>query len=269
MADITSSRINPLWLLKIGGSIISTNTSTKNINVRLLRQIAIHLKTKRPLIIVHGTGYESKEFARTNRILKGVIASRQQQTALQCLAMLRRIHFRVLKVLTEEGLRVVSLSPFAFCAYRHGRIKILNVQFLRLMVEEGFVPLIHGDLVIDEVGTLHVCSSDDLIACLASEFPTDRLMFATDVNGVFPKDPKRFAFQEHYDFLTLRMLGTLSRAANDQNDVSGAMPAKLKAIRKVTRYFNRCYIFNGNSRRAWHALFNQKKDTGTLIRGTL
>ena len=257
-----------LWIVKIGGSIISTADEQNQFNEPTLKLIASSLRAlEHSLIIVHGTGYMSKEFARHNQILHGKIEARKKQTVTQCLLMLRNIHFTVLRIFVKAGIPAISISPFAFCELRQGQIKILHAELLRTVLRRGFVPILHGDLIVNPRGDFTVCSSDALIAALARQFPADRLLFATDVAGVFRKDPKQFPGSECFECLSPNTLKRLAQLPNDRNDVSGAMPAKLKAIQQVTNYFHHCYIFDGRLPESWHTLIHLKKRAGTLILG--
>lgn len=132
----------------------------------------------------------------------------------------------------------------------------------------GFVPLIHGDLILDENGDFQVCSSDRLSATILKQFPAEQLLFATDVGGVYSKDPKRFPQSKPFDLLNQPALKKLAQLPDDFFDVSGAMPAKIKSIMQVTEHFHKCYIFDGFSPASWHSLICLEEHAGTLITGT-
>jgi isopentenyl phosphate kinase len=260
--------LNSLWIVKLGGSIISTEHSQDLFNKETLKLVAGYLKNlDRPLIVVHGTGYISKEFARRHQMLNGKIEGRRKQTVTDCLLMLREIHFSVLSTFVEEGIRAISISPFSFCASRDGTIELLYPELLRRVLRGGFVPLLHGDLIVDKRGDYLVCSSDALVASLAKQLSADKLLFATDVPGVHREDPKKSPDSECFDYLSPDALRMLAQLPNDGNDVSGAMPAKLRAIQQVTDYFRECYIFEGRLPESWHKLIHLEEPTGTLISG--
>lgn len=268
MAGNKIQKTTKLWIVKIGGSIISTEYSKSDFNEQTIRLIASHLKLlPEPLIIVHGTGYISKTFAQENHFLNGKIEAHRKETVTHCLLMLREIHFAVLRFLVQGGIKAVSISPLTFCELRNGRIRIIDPSILQIILKQGFVPLIHGDLIIDKLGNFMICSSDAIITELIMHFPAEKLLFATDVPGVYLKDPKKFPNSKLFNRLSYKTLNMLAMLPDDHNDVSGAMPAKLKAIQQVTDYFNECFIFDGFSPESWHNLIHLNKHTGTFIEG--
>ena len=259
-----------LWVIKIGGSIISTRDDPNYLNLENVRLAARCLKKlPHPLIIVHGTGYLSKSFARNNRVLNRKIEAKKKQIVNNCLLMLREIHLAVLKIFINEGIHAISISPFTFYRYRRGLTELLHPEVLQELLLSGYVPLIHGDLILDKQGDFRICSSDDLAASVIRRFPADKLLFAADVPGVYPRDPRKFPDNKPFDSLDTHTLKKLSQLPDDDNDVSGAMPAKLKAINRAIEYFRECYIFDGRSPGAWNALILLKKSAGTLILGKL
>lgn len=259
-----------LWVIKIGGSIISTRDDPNYLNLENVRLAARCLKKlAHPLIIVHGTGYLSKSFARNNQFLNRKILAKKKQIVNNCLLMLREIHLAVLKIFVNEGIHTISISPFTFYRYRSGLTELLHPEILQELLLNGYVPLIHGDLILDKQGNFRICSSDDLAASVIREFPADKLLFAADVPGVYPQDPRKFPHNKPFDSLDTHTLKKLSQLPDDDNDVSGAMPAKLKAINQAIEYFRECYIFDGRSPMAWNSLILLKKSAGTLILGKL
>ena len=261
---------DPLWIVKIGGSVFSTEKEQGLLDSQLLGIIAGYLDDVRQshsLIVVHGTGYISKEFARANHILHGKIEAHRRQVVANCLHMLRNIHSTVLCALVDAGMPIVPLSPLTFCELRSGQAEITRPELLRSVLRGGFVPLLHGDLVVDKRGDFLVCSSDALVEGLIRLFPAEKLLFATDVPGVYLQDPKRFPGGEPIDDLSWQELDRLAGQPDDAEDVSGALPAKLKIIRRATDGFRDCYVFDGRSPSAWDALVHRNERAGTLIRG--
>jgi isopentenyl phosphate kinase len=55
----------------------------------------------------------------------------------------------------------------------------------------GMVPLLGGDIIYDTAMGFSVGSAEQLAVILANELETKRLIFGTDVAGVYEGDPKR------------------------------------------------------------------------------
>lgn len=258
------------WLVKIGGCILTGHKDRYRFDEDNLGTIARHLKSLQvPLVLIHGTGFISKSFARKHRITRRRIPAADLRTAAECLTMLREIHYTVLRSFVRQGIPAVSISPFTACRYRQGRLEFLQPQLLAGLLQDGYVPLIHGDLIKGKDGDFHICSSDDLAAAMIKRFPVDKLLLATDVPGIYPENPSDNGKGGPIGVLDPETLSRIAQLPDDSRDVSGGMPAKLKAIRGVTGFFRECHIFNGRSMGAWQDLIHDRKPPGTVIYGQL
>jgi len=77
-----------------------------------------------------------------------------------------------------------------------GSIEIFDLQRARRALSDGTIVLFAG-------GTGHAFFSTDTAAALrACEIKADLLLKATDVDGIFNKDPKRFSDAERFEHLT-------------------------------------------------------------------
>ena len=58
-----------------------------------------------------------------------------------------------------------------------------------MALQQGNIPMLYVDLVLDHVYGMAICSGDEIMNELAVRFGANRVLFATDVDGIYDKDP--------------------------------------------------------------------------------
>ncbi|KAI8343772.1 amino acid kinase family-domain-containing protein [Choanephora cucurbitarum] len=243
-------------IVKLGGAAITNKkgicelTSEKNIT-RLLDQVAeayVHLKTAgHQLILIHGAGsfghpqaiqYQLKTGWSADRLpspdyLKGYAHIR---TCLQSL-----VH-TISSDLERRQVPVLAMSPTDYVITDDGdktstdrfepmmdRIQ----QYLRL----GFVPLLHGDVVLDRVRGCTVLSGDVIMYQLAKAMvQVSRCVFITDVAGIYQHDPKVVHPRENLlipHIVVSQQSDSLIASASTVADVTGGMQGKIKWAKRI------------------------------------
>jgi isopentenyl phosphate kinase len=94
------------------------------------------------------------------------------------------------------------------------------------MLAEGFVPVLHGDVVVDETAGGTVCSGDTLVVALADALDADRLGVCSTVPGVLDGGevvPEITGYEAVADVL----------GGSDATDVTGGMAGKVRALLDV------------------------------------
>jgi len=64
------------------------------------------------------------------------------------------------------------------------------VQPVVELLVAGFVPILHGDCVLDDVQGCAILSGDKIIEKLVEKLRPRRVVFLTDVDGIFDKPPE-------------------------------------------------------------------------------
>ena len=113
------------------------------------------------------------------------------------------------------------------------KMKITEYMFKALQgfLSLGMVPLLGGDMMFDEHRGYSVCSGDLLAVLLSREIGADRLIFATDVAGVYDKDPKIDSNASLIPEININEIDQLMKKIDASNtDASGKMKGKLKSV---------------------------------------
>ena len=109
------------------------------------------------------------------------------------------------------------------------RITQGNLDSFKRYLAKGFIPVIYGDVVLDDELELCVISGDQIIQYLGINLNPDRVILGTDVDGVYDKNPKTHDDAIFFDkFSSLDDLETLEGTTNV--DVTGGMVGKIKEL---------------------------------------
>jgi isopentenyl phosphate kinase len=132
---------------------------------------------------------------------------------------------------------------------------------IKLMLEKGFVPVLHGDVVMDlELGAC-VLSGDQIVPYLAKELKITRLGLVSAEDGVLDNDGKTVPE------ITPKTFERFKRyiRGSESTDVTGGMLGKVQELLELSK--TSCitsYIFNAGKEDNIHRFLNGES-IGTRI----
>ncbi|XP_013382082.1 uncharacterized protein LOC106152890 isoform X2 [Lingula anatina] len=101
-----------------------------------------------------------------------------------------KLQQQVVENLVEEGVLAVAQSPCNTWRMSGGQVVSDNVESLLALVEAGFVPVIHGDCVLDDSKGCCILSGDTVIKHICEKTSVGRVLFLTDVDGIYNRPPE-------------------------------------------------------------------------------
>jgi isopentenyl phosphate kinase len=225
-------------ILKIGGSILTNKDSLESeVDSDSLKRIASEIKASldnspKELIIVHGAGSFGHPPAKKYRIGEAFDESEYPQKRLgfcETQNAVKKLNMYVCEAFIEEGLPVVAVPASSFMTATNKRITDGNLDLFKRYLKKGFIPVIYGDVVLDNELEICVISGDQLIQYLAANLKPKQVILGTDVDGVYSKNPKTHDDAIFFDrFTSLSDLDTLEGTTNV--DVTGGMVGKIKEL---------------------------------------
>lgn len=260
-------------ILKLGGSVITRKEAQKpKLNQKNLERIAheISQSNYKKLIIVHGAGSFGHPFAKKYGI--GDEITDQQDLTRKKLGFsitqhaVRELNNIVCHYLRKNGIFAVSIQPSSLIQTRNKRIHVGDLNIIRKYLELDFVPVLHGDVVLDADKSVKmaVLSGDQIVQYLALHLEPERVILATDVDGIYHKDPKK------YD--DARLLEVVSRKDHlqieetDRVDVTGGMGGKITELLSLADQGVESEIINANRINLIRKAINGEKVIGTTIK---
>ncbi|WP_407356877.1 isopentenyl phosphate kinase [Methanolobus sp. WCC5] len=250
-----------ITILKIGGSVI-TDKSADDGAVRMdaIERIAGEIAGfEGKLIIVHGAG----SFGHPQVKRFGLKGNFDHTGSIITHMSVRKLNTVVVEALNSAGVNALPLHPMACAVSENGRIRSMFLEPIKEMLYNGFIPVLHGDMVMDtELGT-SVLSGDQIVPYLAIKLKASRIGIGSAEEGVLDDQGKALPAisKDNFD----RIKDCLGGSAN--TDVTGGMLGKVLELLELSEQSkSTSYIFNaGNEGNV--ACFLKGKNIGTAICG--
>lgn len=255
-------------LIKLGGSVITNKRIENSFNADVMKQLAHEIAqawhTKpTSLIIGHGSGSFGHFVAHRYGTMTGVKSPEQWRGFAEVGRVAGELNRLVMDELVAVGLPILKIQPSASALCRDGELIQMALHPLETALEHGLVPLVYGDIALDEVRGGTIISTETIMTYLAKNLPVARVFLLGDVDGVFDGDGQVIPR------ITPNTLADYQSALGGSygTDVTGGMFAKVRDMVNLVkaRPHLSIRIMNGGVKnRLLHALTNDLQ-TGTLI----
>ena len=211
-------------VLKLGGSVITEKDQPETVATdRLDRAAAAVGACDEPLVLVHGGG----SFGHPAAEAAGV----SPETGTTEAAAVRTIHGAmgrlndvVLDALAGAGVEALPVRPLSTTYRPDSRSLELQSGAIRSMLAEGFVPVLHGDVVTSRGTGATIVSGDELVVTLARELEAARVGLCTTVPGVLDDEGEVIPWIEDFDAVAAHLGGS------ETTDVTGGMAGKVRSL---------------------------------------
>ncbi len=261
-----------LVIVKLGGSAITDKSKPSAAKpkelARMVSEIASAYREKGfSLLVVHGGGSFGHVPAKKYGLKDGFRTGEQKYGFAETHASMMQLDQLVVGALLKEGLPAVGVPPLLLVTQENKRIKKFDFSFISRLLTNGFVPVIFGDVVLDDSLNGSICSGDQSLAYLAQWLKPSKIVLGTDVDGVFTADPKENKNAKLIPEITAsnlpRVLSSLGEAKT--HDVTGGMKGKVSELLELSKSGDVLVINASKPGRFKDALLG-KEVVGTRIR---
>jgi isopentenyl phosphate kinase len=186
-----------LIFLKLGGSLLTDKAHPRALRVEVLNRLAGEISAAlafRPglrLLIGQGGGSFAHTVAAQYGTRKGVSSLedwRGYAATARAAAELNRI---VIEALADAGIPVLPVQPSASALCHDGELSLLDERPIHTALVNGLIPLVYGDVALDEVRGGTIISTEQIFRWLAPRLSPDRVLLVGEVTGVLTADPVR------------------------------------------------------------------------------
>lgn len=226
-------------IIKLGGSLITHKHSGRPVlRLDIVRKLAHELVRLRrsghlgQCIILHGASSFGHPLVFSHRLNDRRLSHRAIPMVSQTIQSVNSLTMLITKQLLSAGLPVIALQTTSLVTGNENQWKFLGQKVLQQILLSGGIPLLSGQMVVSDNGRSVVLSADKLAIILAELLPTTRIIFCTDVDGVYAHFPP-YANELPIEHIDRYELGKFIRSQTIQKkstDVTGAMIGKLQAI---------------------------------------
>lgn len=233
-------------LLKLGGSLITEKsrreTARPDVIARLAGEVArVAGRIPERIVLGHGSGSFGHVAAKEHGIAQGLRSPGQLPGISLTQERAAALHREVMSALAAAGLSPFSIAPSSCFVFAAGRPAELADEPLRLALDNGLLPVVYGDVVMDREQGVAIASTERVLVALASRLPVRRVLWLGETDGVYDAEGKTIPRLSADDF------EEASKAINSPagTDVTGGMRHRVETALELARLGIRSVIFNG------------------------
>ena len=253
-------------LIKLGGSVITDKTGYKRFRKDVVSRLCREIKDSgKDVMIVHGAGSFGHVLAKEFELQKGYMRSNQIYALSKVSRDVRELNNLVLSELIDAGIPAVSI-PTGSCFIMEDNELIMNdVEIIRRYAGLGVVPVMFGDVVIDRKKKFGICSGDEVMRCLANIFSPEAVIFVSDIDGLYDRDPKVSKDAKLIADVNAGVLDSIP-AETTVADVTGGVHAKIGTMLGMCSGGRDCILVNGTAEGRLYSLLTGKEVICTRVR---
>ncbi len=250
----TSTALEPVVFLKLGGSLITDKARPDSPRPEVIRRLAreIARAQARPgaarLVLGHGSGSFGHAAAARLGVAQGIdpIDRSRRDAVSQVQERASALHRMVADALREAGLAPFSLAPSANLVTDVGRPVVFGVEPVTLALEWGLLPVLYGDVVLDRFRGCSICSTESVLLTVAERLARRRVrvaraLWAGATDGILDREGR-----------TIPAIGPETAAealdaagASAGTDVTGGMVHRLETALALAAKGTTSLVFDG------------------------
>ncbi len=225
-----------MLILKLGGSVVTHKDEYMSAHTGNIKRLAEEIAEADayPLVIVHGGGSFGHPVAKKHGIADGMTDKSQVFGFSETHQAMVKLNEVIVELLLQAGVPAFAISPSSMLRTDGRRLNELDTGLVKNFIELGMVPVLYGDAVLDSDQSFAILSGDQLIAKLSNDLGAGRVIFGSDVDGIFTDNPKLNP--------EARLIETVSISGNEANvgdtthtDVTGGMLGKLSEAAEAVK----------------------------------
>jgi isopentenyl phosphate kinase len=269
--------MSQLIFIKLGGSLLTDKTHEATPRPEVIARLAQEVAAARRqsphlrLLVGHGSGSFGHAAGQHYRTRDGVWNEAGWRGFVETAAAAARLNRLVVDALLAAGLPAWSLQPSASARCHDGQLINLDMQPIVDALAHGLVPVVYGDVALDEVRGGTIVSTEELFVWLAPRLHPARIVLAGAVDGVYSADPLRSGEAVRFSHLTPQDVARLGSSLGGSHgiDVTGGMLAKVQLMASMVTQMPdlEVRLLSGEiPGRLIHAIIAEHWDEGTVLR---
>jgi len=254
--------------VKFGGAAITFKDIPRKPNIEVIEQMSKEISDiydEYRLLIGNGGGSFAHPIASQYKVQEGLnVCGKEGFSKTHDAA--KDLNDLVVESLIKQNIPVLSFQTSAATIAQGGEIQKMFTHPIKNMLNNDFIPVIYGDVVVDEINGCTIVSTEQIFKYLGREFKPKRIIIATDVDGVYTSDPKKGnaeliskITQDNIKDVVEGLGGSL------ETDVTGGMAHKVEELYNLSK-LNICVeIINGLKENYLKRAIKGEEGLGTSI----
>lgn len=237
-------------------------------------------------VVVHGAGSFGHFQASKSGVHKGGLNKPLVKAGFVATRIsVTTLNLEIVRALAREGIPSIGMSPFS-CGWTTSERNMASadLSMVAQAINSEFVPVLHGDAVLDDLQGCTILSGDVIICHLAAYLKPEYVVFLTDVLGVYDRPPsepnavllREIAVSEDGSWSvvkpTLEDMKKQVETTVAAHDTTGGMATKISEAALIAKLGIDVYIVKAATTHSSRALSGEVKGTlpedwlGTVIR---
>jgi len=218
------------------------------------------------LILIHGAGSFGHISAKKYKLNLGYQNKTQLMGLSEVHQDVRDLNLKFMNDLLLNGFPGISIPPMVILRNKAKMIAYMDSDIFQKVLDMHCIPITFGDVVPDETLGFSICSGDTIIQELTKIFKPTRVIFITDVDGVFTLNPKD-SEAKLIRTLTPETFLKAYTSENQNPDVTGGIYLKASIALALAQNGVDTYIINGTIPGRLTAALYGKTVNGTIAKG--
>lgn len=211
-------------VLKLGGSVVTQKSEPETVDEAVIdRAAAAIAEADEDLVVVHGGGSFGHYHADRHSV-STTAGTRDAGAVTDVHDAMKRLNAAVVDRFQAHGVSAVPVHPLSLASRDDGGRLSLPTEGIATMIDEGFVPVLHGDMVVHASVGATVLSGDELVASLGEGLDVDRVGLCSAVPGVLDDADDVIPRIDSFDDVAAVLGGS------DATDVTGGMAGKVRTL---------------------------------------
>ncbi|MGD0523191.1 MAG: isopentenyl phosphate kinase [Candidatus Microgenomates bacterium] len=256
-----------LILIKLGGSLITDKSKAFTAREKVIARLGKEIRKasgKSKIIIGHGSGSFGHSVAAKYQTQKGIINSKSVGGFPLVADAARKINEIVMDIFLANKLPVVSFSPLSYLYTNNQKLKSKFLAPITKSLAIGLIPVIYGDVIMDESMGFCIYSGEkslNVIAQELSKFYNITIIYCGETTGVYNALGETIAKINSQNFPDFKK----NIGGSASTDVTGGMLHKVEESLYIAKELGiQTLIINGTVKGNL-----QKAILGKVVKGTL
>lgn len=211
-------------VLKLGGSVITRKGERETLADEALDRAASAIAASATdLVLVHGGGSFGHPPADAYG-LSPASGTEDAAAALDIHDAMCLLNDAVVARLQDRGVAALPVHPLSAGVRGSDDTITLATAPIEVMLDRGFVPVAHGDVIVDAGRGVSIVSGDELVVEIAKSLDAERVGLCSAVPGVLDSAGDVISRIDDFDDVAETLGGA------DATDVTGGMAEKVRAL---------------------------------------
>ncbi len=227
--------------VKFGGSVITDKTRPETPRLDVIARLAgevrqaLDARPDLPLLLSHGSGSFGHWLGLRYGTRDGVRGREAWVGYAQVAATAARLNRLVVDAFQRAGVPVLGVPPSASARCRDGVLVALDTLPVRRALDEKLVPLVNGDVALDEARGGTIVSTEQVLGYLVGELRPERILLLGKTDGVYRTSNKADIIPRITPDNVEAIAGSLRGASG--MDVTGGMAGKVREMLDLVRAY--------------------------------